>query len=471
MKVEQLYTSCLAEATYYIASGEEAAIIDPLRETAPYIAMAKADGVKIKYIFLTHFHADFVSGHVDLAKETGATIIYGPTAKADFNFHEAKDNELFAIGNIQIQVLHTPGHTLESSSFLLYNEVNKPYCLFSGDTLFIGDVGRPDLAVTSDITKEDLAAKLYDSLRNKIMILPNDVIIYPNHGKGSACGKNMSSETYDTLGNQKKTNYALDASLSKEDFVSKVLEGLQTPPAYFPKNAQMNKQINKDVSMVIAQGLSPITVDKYQHHLSLEDVLLLDVRSPSEFATRHIPNSLFLGLDGTFAPWVGALVENINQAIILIAPKGREEEAVVRLSRIGYDNILGFIDGGVDSWEEAGLTVSSVTSVEATSINLPVKDTTFVDVRKPGEYEENYVIDSKHLPLSNLSNSYDSLDKNGNYYVYCAGGYRSMIAISILKRNGFEHLINIEKGFKAIKETMVPLFKCKNNCATCACSS
>ena len=470
MKVEQLYTSCLAEATYYIASEEEAAIIDPLRETTPYIAMAEADGVKIKYIFLTHFHADFVSGHVDLAKETGATIVYGPTAKADFEFYEAKDNELFTIGKLQLQVLHTPGHTLESSSFLLYNEVNKPHCIFSGDTLFIGDVGRPDLAVTSEITKEDLAAKLYDSLHNKIMILPNDVIIYPNHGKGSACGKNMSSATFDTLGNQKRDNYALDTTLSKEDFVAKVLEGLQTPPAYFPKNAQMNKQINKEVSAVITQGLSPITVDQYQHHLSLEDVLLLDVRSPSEFAEKHIPNSLYIGLDGTFAPWVGALVENINQPIILITPKGREEEAVIRLSRIGYDNILGFIEGGVNSWEKAGLTIGEVTSVEATTIELPLQQEV-IDVRKPAEREDNYVVPSKHIPLSALSTSYNTLNKDKTYIVHCAGGYRSMIAISMLKRNGFKHLINVENGFKAIKETMIPLFKCKNNCATCACSS
>ena len=470
MKVEQLYTSCLAEATYYIASGEEAAIIDPLRETAPYIAMAKSDGVKIKYIFLTHFHADFVSGHVDLAKETGATIVYGPTAKADFDFYEAKDNELFTIGKLQLQVLHTPGHTLESSSFLLYNEVNKPYCLFSGDTLFIGDVGRPDLAVTTEITKEDLAAKLYESLHNRIMTLPNDVIIYPNHGKGSACGKNMSSATFDTLGNQKRENYALDANLSKEDFVAKVLEGLQTPPAYFPKNAQMNKQINKEVSAVITQGLSPITVDQYQHHLSLEDVLLLDVRSPSEFSEKHIPNSLYIGLDGTFAPWVGALVENINQPIILIAPKGREEEAVIRLSRIGYDHILGFIDGGVDAWEQAGLVTGEVISAVASDVKLPLQQEV-IDVRKPSEREDNYVVPSIHIPLSQLSKSCDALNKEKFYMVYCAGGYRSMIAISMLRRNGFKHLINVENGFKAIKETMIPLFKCKNNCATCACSS
>jgi len=470
MKVEQLYTKCLAEGTYYISSNGEAAIIDPLRETAPYLAMAKKDEASIKYIFLTHFHADFVSGHVDLAKATGATIVYGPTATADFDFYVGKDNDEFKLGDVTIQLLHTPGHTLESSSFLLFDEFGKEHCLFSGDALFIGDVGRPDLAVSSSVTKEDLAEKLYHSLHDTIMKLPNDIIIYPNHGKGSACGKNMSSKTFDTLGNQKKTNYALNPELSKEEFVKQVLDGLSVPPQYFPKNALMNKGINTSINDILTKGLTAITADKYQDYLAVQNVLFLDVRNPKEFTEKHISNSVFIGLDGTFAPWVGALIENIDQPIVLIAPKGREEEAVTRLSRIGYDNVLGFIKGGVESWEKEGLLVSEILSLEANDIELLGENCSFLDVRKEGEFKENSIKNTKHLPLDKIYLAEKEQIKNKQKYVYCAGGYRSVIAISILNRYGFKNLININGGFTEIIKSNIPLKIYKSNCTTSACS-
>lgn len=470
MKVEQLYTKCLAEATYYIASKNEVAIVDPLREIAPYLAMAKKDKAVIKYIFLTHFHADFVSGHVDLAKETGAVIVYGPTATADFDFHLGKDNEEFKLGDVVIKLLHTPGHTLESSSFLLFDESGKEHCLFSGDALFIGDVGRPDLAVSSSVTKEDLAVKLYHSLRDIIMKLPNDIIIYPNHGKGSACGKNMSSETFDTLGNQKKVNYALNPELSKEEFVKQVLDGLTVPPQYFPKNALMNKAINTSINDILSKGLTAITADQYKHYLAMQDVLFLDVRSPKEFTEKHIANSVFIGLDGTFAPWVGVLIEDINQPIILITPEGREEEAVTRLSRIGYDNVLGYINGGVSAWEKGGLEINEIKSLEANDTELLVNNRSFLDVRSVGEFDENNIINAENSPLNQIYLSANKQDKMKEQYVYCAGGYRSVIAISILNRFGFENLININGGFAEIVKSNIPLKICKNNLTTCACS-
>jgi glyoxylase-like metal-dependent hydrolase (beta-lactamase superfamily II)/rhodanese-related sulfurtransferase len=470
MKVEQLYTKCLAEATYFIASNGEAAIIDPLREIAPYIAMAKKDEVTIKYIFLTHFHADFVSGHVDLAKETGATIVYGPTATADFDFHEGKDNENFKLGDVTLRLLHTPGHTLESSSFLLFDELGKEYCLFSGDALFIGDVGRPDLAVSSSVTKEDLAEKLFHSLRDIIMKLPNDIIIYPNHGKGSACGKNMSSETFDTLGNQKKVNYALNPDLSKEEFVKQILDGLSEPPQYFPKNALMNKRVNTPIGKLLTKGLTAITANQYQEYLAIDDVLFLDVRSPKEFAEKHIVNSIFIGLDGTFAPWVGALIENINQPIVLIAPEGREEETITRLSRIGYDNVLGYIKGGVLAWENEGLKMNEFLTLDANDIELLDEESSFLDVRRIGEFNDNCIKNAVHLPLDHIYLSANGQNKNKEKYVYCAGGYRSVIAISILIRLGFKNLININGGFSEIIKSNIPLKIYKNNCTTSACS-
>jgi len=470
MKIEQLYTKCLAEATYYIASKNEAAIVDPLREIAPYLAMAKKDKVTIKYIFLTHFHADFVSGHVDLAQATGATIVYGPTATADFDFYVGKDNEEFKLGDVTIKLLHTPGHTLESSSFLLFDASGKEHCLFSGDALFIGDVGRPDLAVSSTVTKEDLAAKLYHSLRDVIMKLPNDIIIYPNHGKGSACGKNMSSETFDTLGNQKKVNYALNPTLSKEEFVKQVLDGLTEPPQYFPKNALMNKAINTSIDDILTKGLTAITANQYQHYLVTQDVQFLDVRSPKEFTEKHIANSIFIGLDGTFAPWVGVLIENSKQPIILITPKGREEETVTRLSRIGYDNVLGYIEGGIESLEKEGLKMNSIPCLEANNDKMLADSSSFLDVRRIEEFNENNIKNAEHLPLD-LNLTANTLEKNESYYVYCAGGYRSVIAISILNRLGYKNLININGGFIEIKNnSKIPLKECRRNCPTCACS-
>jgi len=470
MKVEQLYTKCLSEATYFIASNGEAAIIDPLREIAPYIAMAKKDVVRIKYVFLTHFHADFVSGHVDLARVTGATIVYGPTATADFKFHEGKDNEEFKIGDVTLKLLHTPGHTLESSSFLLFNELKKEHCLFSGDALFIGDVGRPDLAVSSLVTREDLAEKLYYSLHEKIMKLPDDIIIYPNHGKGSACGKNMSNETFDTLGNQKKVNYALNLNLSKEEFVKQILDGLTEPPQYFPKNALMNKKVNTPVEELLAKGLTAISANQFKNCTNMQDVLFLDVRSPKEFAERHISNSIFIGLDGAFAPWVGVLIENINQPIILIAPEGREEETITRLSRIGYDNVLGYIEGGIRAWNNEGLNVNELLTLNANDIELLDDECSFFDVRKIGEYDENCVKNAEHFPLDHIYLSAKDKDKNKEQYVYCAGGYRSVIAISILNRLGFKKLININGGFTEITKSNIPLKIYKNNCTASACS-
>lgn len=470
MQVEQLYTKCLAEATYYIASNGEAAVIDPLRETAPYLAMAKADGVTIKYIFLTHFHADFVSGHVDLAKATSATIVYGPTATANFDFYEGKDEEVFSIGDVKLQLLHTPGHTLESSSYLLFNELREEYCLFSGDALFIGDVGRPDLAVSSSVSKEDLAGKLFHSLRDVIMKLPDNIIIYPNHGKGSACGKKMSDKTFDTLENQKKENYALNLDLTKEEFVKQVLEGLTVPPQYFPKNVKMNKGINNTIDEILTRGLSAITADQYQHYLALQDVLFLDVRSPKEFSEKHIANSVFIGLDGTFAPWVGALIENINQPIILIVPEGREEEAVTRLSRIGYDNVLGYIKGGVTAWENEGLTLGEVNCIEANDIELLDENSSFIDVRRIGEFNKNCIKTATHLPLDHIYLAAKGEDKGKEQFVYCAGGYRSVIAISILNNLGFKNLINVNGGFAEILKSKIPLKECRKNCPTCACN-
>ncbi len=465
MKVQQLYTKCLAEATYYVSSNNEAAIIDPLREIEPYLNILSIDNKTLKYIFLTHFHADFISGHVDLAKATGATIVYGPSAKADFKFHEGFDGEEFSIGNVSIRLLHTPGHTLESSSYLLLDESGKEYCLFSGDTLFIGDVGRPDLAVSSSVTKEDLAAKLFTSLHEKILTLPEDIIIYPNHGKGSACGKNMSADTFDTLANQKLVNYALNPNLSKDDFVKQVLDGLSTPPQYFPKNAMMNKQVNKDITQVIKDGLCPLSPQKFTEVTTLNNALILDVRPTNEFVKQYIPNSIFIGLEGDFAPWVGSLITDISQPIILVAPKGKEKEAIVRLARIGYDNVLGYLDGDLDSWK---FETNSLLSVNANTDEL-LTNVSFVDVRRFDEFNKRHVENAIHIPLADIYNESTLLDKDATYYVYCAGGYRSLIALSILKRLGYTNLVNINGGFKEISESKIPLSKCSNNCPSCAC--
>ncbi len=459
MKVEQMFTGCLAEMAYYISDNGEAAIIDPLRETAPYLEMAEADGAKIKWIFLTHFHADFVSGQVDLAKKTGATIVFGPSAKTAYDIHEAKDGEMFPIGNINLQLIHTPGHTMESSSYVLIDEnENKPY-LFSGDALFIGDVGRPDLAVKQGtLTEADLAGHLFDSLRNKIMTLPDDIIVYPNHGAGSSCGKNMSDETFDTLGNQKKTNYALRADMTKEEFVKEVITGLTAPPQYFPKNVGMNKGINTEIDEIIATGTMPLSVDEFKAKMS--DVLVLDTRSKEAFTAEHIPGTMFVGLDGSFATWVGTLILDINTEIIFVADEGQEEEVVTRLARVGYDNTQGFLKGGIDAWKAAGNetdSVGSVTADEFATVHKAGGDFTELDVRKKSEYQSEHVIGVDNFPLDWINRDLKNLDKNKKYYLHCASGYRSLVAASILKANGIDNVVDVAGGFTDLKETNIEM--------------
>ncbi|MFK8046481.1 MAG: rhodanese-like domain-containing protein [Crocinitomicaceae bacterium] len=452
MKIEQIYTGCLAEAAYYIQSNGEVAIIDPLRETEPYIKRAEHDSSKIKYIFLTHFHADFVSGHVDLAKKTGAEIVFGPGATGSFEFHEGTDGEIYKIGDISIELVHTPGHTMESSTYLLKDKQSKPQCIFTGDTLFIGDVGRPDLAVKQGtLTERDLAKNLFQSLRNKIMVLPDDVIVYPNHGAGSACGKNMSSETFDTLGNQKKVNYALRASMTEDEFVTEVLTGLSAPPQYFPKNVMMNKGVNEQIDSIIEKGSKGLSVLDLKRFID-EGALILDVRSQSEFTAEHIPGSIFVGLDGQFAPWVGALILDIDQKIVLIAPEGREKESVIRLSRIGYDNTCGYLKGGLDTWRNSGEQISSIKSIspeEFESIYL-TDDINVLDVRKKTEWESEHIQGVVNEPLDTINSKLSNLDKEKTYYVHCAGGYRSVIFSSIAKSKGFNNLIDIKEGFEGI---------------------
>jgi glyoxylase-like metal-dependent hydrolase (beta-lactamase superfamily II)/rhodanese-related sulfurtransferase len=456
MTIEQIYTGCLAQGAYYVESNGEAAIIDPLRETEPYIKRAAKDNAKIKYIFETHFHADFVSGHVDLASKTGATIVFGPNAVTGYDTHVAKDEETFKVGNLAIKVLHTPGHTMESTTFLLIDENGKDHCIFSGDTLFIGDVGRPDLAVKSDLTKEDLARHLYASLRNKIMPLADDVIVYPAHGAGSACGKNMSSETFDSLGNQKATNYALRADMSEEEFVKEVTYGILPPPQYFPKNVMLNKNGYASLDEVKNEGLKPLSPKEFEFLVNDQGALMIDTRDKVDFEKAHIPNSIFIGLNGSFASWVGTLVTDINQPIVFIADKGTEDEVVTRLSRVGYDNTLGFLDGGIDAWNEAGYDVEEIKSVTVAELEtlLNNEEITVVDVRKPTEYAAEHVEGAKNVALDYLSENLSEIDKNETNYLHCVSGYRSLIAASILQSRGY-NVINIEGGFNAIVESSI----------------
>ncbi len=454
MKIDQIYTGCLAQGAYYIESKGEVAIIDPLRETHPYIAMAEKNHATIKYIFETHFHADFVSGHVDLARKTGATIVYGPGAKTEFDIHEATDGEVFEIGDVKIKVLHTPGHTPESSTYLLIDEEGKEHAIFSGDTLFIGDVGRPDLAVKSDLSQEDLAGMLFESLRNKIMTLPDEVIVYPAHGAGSACGKNMSKETSDLLGNQKKVNYALRADMSKEEFVKEVTTGILPPPQYFSKNAMMNKQGVDSLDDIMAKGNVPLDVETFEAMANHEGALVLDTRHQDKFHKGFIPNSIFIGIDGSFAPWVGALIADLHQPIILVADEDRVEEVVTRLSRVGYDNTLGFLQGGMEAWIKAGKEMDTIESVSASELKAVVNDenTNVLDVRKPGEYLAEHIEKAKNTALDFINDEMHRIDKDKKYYVHCAGGYRSMIFASILKSRGYDQIIDVAGGFKAIVE-------------------
>ena len=458
MKIEQLYTGCLAQGAYYIESEGEVAIIDPLRETQQYIDKAEANNAKIKYILETHFHADFVSGHVDLAKKTGAAIVFGPEATTDYEIHSATDNEELKLGKLTIKVLHTPGHTLESVTYLLIDEDGKDHAIFSGDTLFLGDVGRPDLAIKSDLTKEHLAGMLYDSLRNKIMTLSDDVIVYPAHGAGSACGKNLSKETVGVLGEQKKTNYALRADMTKQEFIKEVLDGIAPPPQYFAKNAMMNKMGYDNFDTILQTGDVPLNPEEFEALANHESALVLDVRTQSDFIKGHIPNSIFIGLNGGFAPWVGALITDIKQPIGLVVPEGKSEEAVTRLSRVGYDNTLGYLKGGIEAWKACGKDIETLESISAETFAdiSKTSDINVLDVRKDGEYNSMHLENAQHFSLDFINDNMNAIANNNTYYVHCAGGYRSVIAISILKARGFNNLIDIAGGFGAIKKTDLP---------------
>ncbi len=452
MTVEQIYTGCLAQGAYYIASNGEAVIIDPLREVGPYMDRAEKDGVKIKYILETHFHADFVSGHLDLAAKTGATIVYGPTANTKFDCHVATDGEVLKVGDAEIHVLHTPGHTMESTTYLLKDESGKDHAIFSGDTLFLGDVGRPDLAQkAATMTQEDLAGILYDSLRNKIMTLADEVIVYPGHGAGSSCGKNMSKETVGTIGDQKATNYALRANMTKEEFVAEVTDGLSAPPAYFPENVRMNKMGYESLDKVMEKGLRPLSPDAFEAAANETEALVLDTRHQKTFIHGFVPQSIFIGIDGSFAMWVGALILDIKQPILIIADPGREEEVVTRLSRVGYDNSIGFLEGGFDAWKAAGKDVDTLDQVTAEELK-DIEGATIVDVRKQGEYLSEHVVDAVNVELDYFNDQMASVPQEGTFYVHCAGGYRSVIAASILKARGYHNMVDVAGGFKAIKE-------------------
>ncbi|MGE4346687.1 MAG: rhodanese-like domain-containing protein [Flavobacteriaceae bacterium] len=457
MKVEQIYTGCLAQGAYYVESNGEAVVIDPLREVQPYIEKAEKNGAKIKYVLETHFHADFVSGHLDLAKKTGATIVFGPTAKPEFEAHVAEDGEILNVGNIKIKVIHTPGHTMESTCFLLIDENGKETNLFTGDTLFIGDVGRPDLAqkVIADLTQEKLAAHLYDSLHNKIIPLADDIIVYPAHGAGSACGKNMSKETTDTLGNQKKTNYALQP-MSKEKFIDEVLDGLMPPPGYFPENVLMNIKGYESIDEVLHKGTQALSPEAFETAANETDALLLDTRDAQTFAKGFIPNSINIGIDGNFAPWAGTLIPDIKQTILLIAGEGREEEIVTRLARVGYDNTIGYLKGGFETWKNAGKETDTIESISVDELAKRMEenpDLNILDVRKKSEHFSEHVIDSENIALDYINEHIAEVNKDKTYYVHCAGGYRSMIFNSILRARGYDNLIDVQGGFTGIKES------------------
>jgi len=469
MIVEQIYTGCLAQGAYYIESENEAAIIDPLREVAPYIKKAKAASARIKYIFETHFHADFVSGHIDLAEQTGAQIIYGPHAETSFDAYIAKDNEEFKLGKVSIRVLHTPGHTMESACYLLSDEEGKETALFSGDTLFIGDVGRPDLAQKSaHLTQEDLAGILFDSLRNRIMPLADDIIVYPAHGAGSACGKNMSKQTTDTLGNQKKHNYALRANMTKAEFIDEVTRGLTAPPAYFPQNVKMNKEGYRHFDEVLSHGSRPLSPNEFETLANETGALLLDTRDADTFATEFVPNAVNIGIDGGFAPWVGALISDVNHPILLITDEGREEEVVTRLARVGFDHAIGYLKGGIKAWKAAGKETDTIqlVSPEAVAEKIALKEPVNVlDVRKESEYAAEHLIGAENIPLDHINDYLAQLDKDKTYYVHCASGYRSMIFNSMLRARGFHKMADIKGGFKAIKESgklPISAFACPN---------
>ena len=456
MRIEQIYTKCLAQGAYYIESDGEAAVIDPLRKVSEYIELAEKSNSKIKYVFETHFHADFVSGHLTLSKKTGASIVYGPNANPDFDAIIAKDNDEFKIGKITLTAIHTPGHTLESTSYLLKDEFGKDHCIFTGDTLFLGDVGIPDVAQRyMGVSKEELAGILYESVNNRIKPLSDELLVYPGHGAGSACGKNMMKETVDTLANQKKINYALNGSFSKVAFIKELTDNLPEPPAYFPLNVKLNQEGYIDFETVLEKNSIPLAINNFELLAAEKDTMILDVRNQKDFIDGHIPNSLFIGLNGTFAPWVGTLIKDINQKILLITPVGKETEAITRLSRIGYDNCIGFLKGGFEIWKKNKNKITKLNSVSATYFvdTLKVNKINILDVRKVSEYNNKHIEASHNKPLNIIGNEFNDIDKEDDIYVHCAGGYRSVIAISILKQKGFENLIDVAGGFGAIKKS------------------
>ena len=466
MIVEQIYTGCLAQGAYYIESNGEAAVIDPLREVEPYLERAEKNNATIKYIFETHFHADFVSGHLTLSNKTKAPIVFGPLADPDFDVIIAKDGQSFQIGDVTITALHTPGHTMESTTYLLRNAKGKDHAIFSGDTLFLGDVGRPDLAQKkSAMTQEQLAEILYDSLRNKIMPLADDITVYPAHGAGSACGKKMMKETVDTLGNQKKVNYALREDMTKEEFVNEVIDGLLPPPQYFPENVRLNKSGYEDIDEIMAKGKVPLSPSKFEDIANQSGAVILDVRSADEFSKGHIPNSIFIGIDGGFAPWVGTLIGDTQHPIILVTPKGREEETITRLSRVGFDNTLGYLEDGITAWTAAGKDIEQIENVTAAQLQTKIEDgAALFDVRKENEYDSVHIPNATLIPLDKINESLNHHDFEKAFYLHCAGGYRSMIALSILKNRGFHGGVNVVGGMKAIKETSISLqeMSCSN---------
>ena len=462
MKIEQIYTGCIAQAAYYLESNGEAAIFDPLREVQPYLDRAKKDNAKIKYIFETHFHADFVSGHLDLAQKSGGEIVFGPTANPEFKAIIATDNQEFKVGDYIVKAIHTPGHTLESTCYLLKDENGKDYGIITGDTLFIGDVGRPDLAqaLVEDLTQEKLAAYLFDSLRNKIMPLADDLIVFPSHGAGSACGKNMSKETTDTLGNQKRTNYALRADMTKDEFTKELLDGLGLPPAYFPQNVMLNIKGYDSLDSIIKKSNIGLTPKEFEAVANQGDVVVLDVRHENDFVKAHIPNSIFIGIQGNFAPWVGSMLRDVNQKLLLVIPEEKEEETIMRLSRVGFDHVLGYLKDGIEAWKEAGFETDSIHSISPSSFaNKLNAKSIVVDVRKPSEYEAEHVENAINIPLDTINENFQSIPKGDDFFLHCAGGYRSVIMASILKSRGIHNLINIEKGMSGIKQTSVSCTK------------
>ena len=459
MIVKQIYTGCLFQGAYYIESEGEAAVIDPLREVSEYLNLAESSNSTIKYIFETHFHADFISGHLTLSKKTNSPIIFGPNANPSFDCIIAEDNQVFKIGDISITVLHTPGHTLESTCYLLKDENDVPHCLFTGDTLFIGDVGRPDLAQKSlNFSKEELAGVLYDSIQNRISVLPDNILIYPAHGAGSACGKNMMNETVDTLGNQKIVNYALNGSLLKNEFIHELTKDLPDPPLYFPSNVKLNQEGYDDFELVLNNSLIPLDVKKFKELMNVKGVVVLDVRNQNEFRQGFVPGSVFIGLKGSFAPWVGSIIKDINTKLLLVCDEGMEKETILRLSRVGFDNCLGYLDGGFSSWSSNN-TFDIIESVSAEDLSHKIEKVNLIDVRKRGERLNGYLLNSKHISLDSFQEKITEIDIKDKHYVHCAGGYRSMIACSILKRNGYNSVVDVEGGFSSIRNSNFKIIK------------